>query len=161
RIQGRFPHARYISYNVYDPAQRPLDALADSELRPDPGSSNPFLPGADRTVANRSYTAFVDFGPIPPQKAPNTLYSGTGQNGAPALAANVTDNEGTDPIYQGQQGLDLPERGGNGGFLSNLHNAYVSAVISRGYGQVTVTRMRPPTFPDTRGGAPRMPSGQQ
>src|SRR3954468_20578441 len=36
RVQGQFPHARYMSFNVYDAAQRPLDALADIELRPDP-----------------------------------------------------------------------------------------------------------------------------
>ena len=29
RITGRYPHARYMSFNVYDNAQRPLDALAD------------------------------------------------------------------------------------------------------------------------------------
>src|SRR6266568_3702415 len=49
RITGRYPHARYFSFNVYDNLQRPLDAIADAEIRPDPGSTNPFLPGADRT----------------------------------------------------------------------------------------------------------------
>src|SRR3954452_11666947 len=48
RITGRYPHARSFSFNVYDQAQRPLDALADVEIGPDPGSSNPFLPNADR-----------------------------------------------------------------------------------------------------------------
>jgi hypothetical protein len=57
RVEGQYPHARYISWNVYDAAARPIDALADVELAPDPGSSNPFLPGADRTVTDRSYTA--------------------------------------------------------------------------------------------------------
>ena len=42
RITGRFPHARYMSFNVYDNIQRPLDALADVQLRPDRGSANPF-----------------------------------------------------------------------------------------------------------------------
>src|SRR3954451_20604952 len=32
RITGKYPHARYMSFNVYDIAQRPLDALADVEL---------------------------------------------------------------------------------------------------------------------------------
>ena len=50
RIEGQYPHARYISWNVYDAAARPIDALSDVELAPDAGSSNPFLPGAYRTV---------------------------------------------------------------------------------------------------------------
>ncbi|MEA2271728.1 MAG: hypothetical protein QOI98_436, partial [Solirubrobacteraceae bacterium] len=83
RLTGRFAHARYISYNVYDQAQRPLDALADVELVPNPGSVNPFVAGADRTAPSRSYTAFIDFGKIPAHRAPNTLYTGTGQNGLP------------------------------------------------------------------------------
>src|SRR3954452_11775409 len=77
RITGRFPHARYMSFNVYDNAQRPLDALADVEITPDPGSVNPFAVGASRGAASRSYTAFIDFGPIPAKRAPNTLYTGT------------------------------------------------------------------------------------
>src|SRR4029453_18992180 len=83
RITGTYPHARYMSFNVYDNAQRPLDALADVEIGPDPGSANPFPAGADRPSAARAYTAFIDFGPIPPRRAPNTLYTGTGQGGAP------------------------------------------------------------------------------
>src|SRR2546421_804924 len=75
RITGRFPHARYASFNVYDNIQRPLDALADIELKPDASSTNPFVKGADRTVKKRSYTAFVNFGPIPKKRARNTLYT--------------------------------------------------------------------------------------
>src|SRR5919107_5461670 len=66
RLSGRFPHTRYMSFNAYDQAQRPLDALADVEIAPDAGSVNPFLPGADRTAEQRSYTAFIEFGPRPP-----------------------------------------------------------------------------------------------
>jgi hypothetical protein len=65
RIEGQSPHARYISWNVYDAAARPIDALSDFQLAPDPGSSNPFLSGADRTVADRSCTAFIEVGPKP------------------------------------------------------------------------------------------------
>src|SRR3954469_1629549 len=38
RIDGEYPHTRYMSFNVYDVLQRPLDALADVEIQPDPGS---------------------------------------------------------------------------------------------------------------------------
>ena len=87
RITGRFPHARYMSFNVYDAAQRPIDGLSDVRIQPDPGSSNPFVEGADRTRdAGRSYTVFIDPGKKPADPAPNTLYTGEGQNGAPNLA---------------------------------------------------------------------------
>lgn len=83
RITGRYPHSRYFSFNVYDAAQRPIDALADVEIAPDRGSVNPFAKGADRTARDRGYTAFVDFGPIPAARTPNTLYTGTGQTALP------------------------------------------------------------------------------
>src|SRR3954451_9303001 len=83
RITGKYPHARYMSFNVYDNAQRPLDALADVEISPDAGAYNPFEVGRARHGDPRTYTAFIDFGPIPERRAPNTMYTGTGQNGAP------------------------------------------------------------------------------
>src|SRR3954468_3881509 len=83
RIHGRFPHARYMSFNVYDAAQRPLDGVSDIRIAPDPGSANPFGDEADRRVDKRDYTVFIDTGPKPEKPAPNTIYTGTGQNGAP------------------------------------------------------------------------------
>ncbi|HEX6387963.1 MAG TPA: hypothetical protein VFZ89_00895, partial [Solirubrobacteraceae bacterium] len=250
RITGRFPHARYMSFNVYDPLMRPLDAIADVAIAPDAGSANPFAPGADRTVAKRSYTVFVQFGPKPAKPAPNTIYSGTGQNGTPnyagtliyriyipdkgrdefggtaiptvqvepssatgplvespcgtfskpaisginealananaipgldavtpapgrnpprwrkftnlvaAFGYGITDSARTDPIYQALRRLDLDTAGGSGGFLSNIDNAYVSAIVNRQLGQVVQTRFKPPTFPDTRPGVTRMPAAQ-
>jgi hypothetical protein len=107
RITGRYPHARYMSFNVYDNAQRPLDALADVEIGPDPGSVNPFPPNADRTSATRAYTAYIDFGPIPQRRAPNTLYTGTGQGGAPNFEGTFIYR-----VYVPDKGLD--EAGGVG-----------------------------------------------
>jgi hypothetical protein len=91
RIEGQYPHSRYISWNVYDSAARPIDALSDFELIPDPGSSNPFLPGADRTVTQRSYTAFIEVGPESAQPAPNTLYTGSSQGGTFLYRVYVPD----------------------------------------------------------------------
>jgi hypothetical protein len=73
RIEGQYPHSRYISWNVYDAAARPIDALSDVQLAPDPGSANPFLPGASRTAEQRDYTALIEVGPLPEQPAANTL----------------------------------------------------------------------------------------
>src|SRR6478672_12303305 len=58
RIDGIYPYARYTSWNVYDPALRPFTHKADVDIAPDPGSANPFLPGADRRtpMSVRHYT---------------------------------------------------------------------------------------------------------
>jgi hypothetical protein len=78
RIEGEFPYSRYTSWNVYDSAARPIDSLADTQIKPDAGSSNPFLPDADRTKRPRSYTLFLRSEPRPDRPAQNTLYSGAG-----------------------------------------------------------------------------------
>lgn len=85
RIDGRFGHMRYFSFNVYDPLIRPVDALADEELIPaDSEQANPFVD--ERAPLGGSYTAYVEFGPKPETPAANTLYSGgvpTGDNVIP------------------------------------------------------------------------------
>src|SRR3954454_4592239 len=103
RIHGRFPHSRYISFNVYDAAQRPLDGLSDVVIRPDAGSGNPFLHGAERTFEKRDYTVFIDTGPKPEKRAPNTLYTETGQNGAPNTSGTFIYR-----IYIPDKGRDDP-----------------------------------------------------
>ncbi len=65
---------------------------------------------------------------------------------------HLTDSALTDPAFALQRQLSLSTRGGSGGFLSNIHNAYLSAGIGKAYGDVLVTRFRAPTFPDTRPG---------
>ena len=235
RLTGRFPHARYMSFNVYDPQLRPVDALADVEIRPDAGSANPFARGADRTSDARSYTVFIEPTAPPAQRAPNTLYTGaanptgifiyriyvpdrdtndTGDAGLPTVTvepagasaspspspctnfskpsvsglnellaslsppAGVAIPGGTDPPKwrkfvnllssvavnltgtPSPGGIDLDATGGSGGFLSNRDNAYVSAPVNRGLGPIVVTRLRAPTFPDTRAGTKTMPGGE-
>ncbi len=72
-FKGEFPHARYMSFTLYDEGQLPVDALHDVDINPDPWNRNPFRPGVDRTVANRSYTVQM----VPEGSAhagePNTL----------------------------------------------------------------------------------------
>ncbi len=81
RIEGQFPHSRYMGWNVYDPAGRPIESIADEQIVPDPGSSNPFLPGADRQAQPRDYTLFVEFREPPEHPEPNTLYTGSSRGG--------------------------------------------------------------------------------
>lgn len=76
RIDGRYPDARYFSYNAYDVALRPTDAVADFELSPRAGSQNPFSPASAQPGGQ--YTAYLEYGP-PPQpntRKPNTFYTG-------------------------------------------------------------------------------------
>src|SRR5260221_8001600 len=60
RIDGIYPYARYTSWNFYDPLLRPFTHAADLNIAADPGSENPFLPGADRRtpVERRHYTLY-------------------------------------------------------------------------------------------------------
>jgi hypothetical protein len=73
-MHGSYPHARYMSFNAYNAQAQPVDGLADVAITPDPGSTNPFVAGADRDAVDRSYTLRVVPGPTPSPRAPNTLY---------------------------------------------------------------------------------------
>ena len=87
RIDGVYPDARYFSFHAYDELQRPVGSLADREIAPAAGSTNPFVtPGAQ---AGGSYTAFVAFTPPPADPAPNTLYAGATNEGAPNPAGTI------------------------------------------------------------------------
>jgi hypothetical protein len=58
-LNGRYPHARFMSMQTYDLLGRGVDALADYQINPQPGSTNPFRPGADRTARKRNYEVSV------------------------------------------------------------------------------------------------------
>ncbi len=52
--------------------------------------------------ATRHYTVYIQFGPKPSNPAPNTIYTGTGQNGAPNLSGTILYR-----IYIPDQGSDF------------------------------------------------------
>lgn len=83
-IRGDFPHGRYLSFNAYNPAGEATDALNDSRIAAEPGAVNPFLPGADREAAARSYLLQA-LPEAPPedagQRAANTLYLSRADDG--------------------------------------------------------------------------------
>lgn len=57
RISGQYPHARYMSYNLYENATGyAASAVRDNNIQADEGSLNPFVAGTDRNVENRDYT---------------------------------------------------------------------------------------------------------
>ncbi len=75
KLEGRFPHARYSSFNAYEGSGTSASSLSDRSIRPDPGSINPSRPGKNRKTGKRSYTVSV-LGQAEPQKpARNTLYA--------------------------------------------------------------------------------------
>jgi hypothetical protein len=59
RFSGQFPYARYMSLVAYDKAGSTIGQLYDYQLNPLPGQQNPYFPGVDRTVSNRSYEAWL------------------------------------------------------------------------------------------------------
>lgn len=76
-LRGRYPHARYMSFNLYNPRLEPLDALADVEIASEDGT-NPFALGADRQTQPRDYEVRIVSGvrpADPAQREGNTLYS--------------------------------------------------------------------------------------
>ena len=92
-FHGHYPAARYFSFNSYYSSPTlgngiASDAIYDAQIAPDPGSRNPFLPGAKRVGngAGGSWTVTVS-GEQPPadpsQRQPNTLYAGTLPSGQP------------------------------------------------------------------------------
>ena len=96
-VRGRYPHARYTSFNAYDELFRPKDALADTGIRPDKGSTNPFVAGRRRDRAMRSYTVRVVPDAAPTKRARNTVY--LGYDGHPSFVGNL--------VYR----VYLPDRG--------------------------------------------------
>lgn len=110
RVEGQFPHARYMGFNVYDAAGRPVDAISDQQIKPDKRSLNPFLPGANRSAAHRDYTVTVEFRPRPSKPARNTVYTGDSLGGTFWYRVYVPD-AGRDP----KGGVLLPQLTYEGG----------------------------------------------
>jgi hypothetical protein len=80
-FDGRFPRARYMSFNAYDAEGQPVDRLADVQLRPVGGGENPFAVGALRRQP-KAYRLQVEEADVvagrpvdEAQCAPDTLYA--------------------------------------------------------------------------------------
>lgn len=88
-FRGEFPRSRYFSLATYDPKSAAIDGLADAAINPDPGSTNPFRPGADRTTSRRAFTARLVNERVPASgRAPNTLYNESADGSRSARAFN-------------------------------------------------------------------------
>lgn len=91
-IDGRYPYARYFSITVIGQANLLVASAVDHALIPDPGSTNPFLPGSNWDASNRNYTLKIRFTAPPegcehfvPGAGNNVIYAGTLANGAPNI----------------------------------------------------------------------------
>lgn len=84
RLEGRYPHARYMSLNSYGRVEgvehAAVDALEDTAIRPDKGSVNPYEVGARRYAPKRSYTVRMTEGKA--SRKPNVLDAPTTNAGA-------------------------------------------------------------------------------
>jgi len=112
-LHGAFPHARYTSVTTYTGQQQSIDGLSDRQILPDPGSSNPFLPDADRTVANRAYTLKIVRAQKPASGGPpNTIYTtsadGTKSGGQANQRFSLRIYEG-DRGHGREGGVPLPD----------------------------------------------------
>jgi len=104
-LTGSFPHARYMSFIDYTAATQAIDGLADVQIAPDAGSTNPYAAGADRTAARRSYTVRIAPGPVPAgARAANTVYTSNadGSKSSPPGLALVIYR-----VYESDRGLDV------------------------------------------------------
>lgn len=71
KFKGQFAHARYQSFHVYDDFDgslvwpdpdgdgKPTSSLLDSDIEPDDGNENPYLPNVNRNTRKRDYTVWV------------------------------------------------------------------------------------------------------
>lgn len=57
-LSGQYPRARYFSLNTYGTNLDTIDVLRDDQIRPDPGSSNPYVPN-ETSLPGRSWRATV------------------------------------------------------------------------------------------------------
>jgi len=74
-LAGRYPHARYASFNAYEGNGASASSLSDRQIRPEPGSINPSRPGKNRDAKNRDYEIEIKGEPVPADPARNTLYA--------------------------------------------------------------------------------------
>ncbi|WP_093054206.1 hypothetical protein [Salipaludibacillus aurantiacus] len=117
-IKGRFPYVRHFSFTVANsPTHRLVDSVAGREFIPDPGSTNPFLPGANWGAQNRNYTLKVRFTNPPeesnhfvPGAGNNVIYAGTLENGEPNRPGGLIILRVYVPSigYDKTGGVDLP-----------------------------------------------------
>jgi hypothetical protein len=83
-VRGRFPYARFFNFSIYLFERHTFVNAPDGsrdgyDIEPDPGSTNPYRPGADRQAKDRNFTLHVVAADEPADakdRARNTVYIG-------------------------------------------------------------------------------------
>ncbi|MBN8867592.1 MAG: hypothetical protein J0H98_08555 [Solirubrobacterales bacterium] len=109
RLRGKYPHARYSSLNAYESSGgTPTGSIPDRDIRPDRGSVNTSIPGADRRARKRSWTVRVLGTSAPAAPARNTLYAAPSEDAYQDILYRVyVPDKGR--TLSGGTGLPTPE----------------------------------------------------
>jgi hypothetical protein len=111
RLKGQFPHARYMSFVSYRETGQAVESIADHQIKPDDGATNPFLAGADRMAKRRNYTVNIEPRADEKEAGDGRLVAGDGNNvlRAPQLAGGqisiiyrIYVNDKAHPVTGGQ-----------------------------------------------------------
>lgn len=101
-LHFQYPHARYFEFALYKAERNTfvaLESLSGQEIKPDEGSTNPFLVGANRLAENRNFTIKVVAQDAPKDtasRAKHTVYAGSGNAEVNALIRIYLSDEGYD-----------------------------------------------------------------
>jgi hypothetical protein len=117
RLKGQFPHSRYMSFVSYRGTGQAVESLADHQIKPDAGATNPFLAGASRTATKRGYTVNVAIRADDKEAGAGQMTAGDGSNtlrapiavpatGAISLIYRIYANDAAHPVTGG---VPLPE----------------------------------------------------
>ncbi len=151
-LHGRFPHSRFFSFTITSPLGVLHSYLYDVDIKPDKGSTNPFLPGANRSVTHRSYTVTIvdQPDPGPGHEQPNTVYAGVaGQPAGQAftIAARVyLPDKGRD--FTGGVGVPTASYVAAGGTTSTGQAA--CAALATKPGANNLVNINPILFPESK-----------
>jgi hypothetical protein len=101
-VHGAYPHTRYFEFALYKFERSTfvsVDALDGQHIKPDPGSTDPFLVGANRLADKRDFTLRVIAGDAPadPKQRPaNSLYVGEAGGTIQAVLRLYLSDQGSD-----------------------------------------------------------------
>lgn len=152
-LHGQFPHARFFSLTTSSTLGVIRGHLYDVNIKPDPGSSNPYLPGANRNATHRSFTVTVVDQPDPGvgHEQPNVLYGGIAGQAPGAGPMLIVDR-----VYLPDQGRDFS------GGVADPAASYVDANGTTSSGQAAcdalqtkagafnLTNVNPILFPESK-----------
>jgi hypothetical protein len=109
RIDGEYPAARYISYQLYDGPKGGLGFLPDYQIKPNPGYMSPFTGINTVNTAIKPgghYSVHIVYGARPATPAPNTLYVTASNFSVGSLAVFIYR------VYNAFNGVSVADHGG-------------------------------------------------